>query len=812
MTPLDAAGSALRAAVASAWAGVALGCIVAYADTQEPAKIPEMVHPALIVVPVHVDARTPPQQALPPNEIVIDGPFGAGRTIGDMPRSITPIAPALAEQAAITELRDIQRLVPNSYGANSFGAASLPSFRGQLGEIFQDGLRRQGGNNGLGLPLSLNGVERIDATKGPPPVMFGATQRVGGFVNLIPKRPDLSRERGEVTVQAGRWDRYREQIDYSTPIESGRSGVRLSLEHRDEDSFYDFTSYRSQSLFAAFRLLPTATSILDLNAEYFNVDFTDNAGFNRPTQELIDEGRYVTGQGVQANGSTVPAAGSVVSPTGRVRLPRHRVLTDPGDQNHSETWLANLRYEAALAPGLKWINRGIYQHLEREEIARNSFVEIIDGADTFENRSEFIANYSLPLLGLTTVQQSIFGIDLRYHDIKGFSQFTTEADNPIDLTGPIENRRISLTAAQQARLVVLRPGVFVSPGAQYDRNGDGLGDFNLSDTTDSRTRQVGAFAQQDIEFGPRWSLMFGVRGDWYAVSARDPAPPPGVGRASDSINEFLRGTNTSLSFNPVPEVTTYFAFSRSDSTSNSVGGGFVLGAGNVIDAHNFATESELYEIGVKYTSADGRRYADVVAFDQTRNLRNRDGSNSGIRNRGVESQLSWRPDDHWFAHVAASVQDPRFDNAAGSQDSHSVLDAFDNSRPDLVAGTGVGSPSFVAFGPSHRRLPGLPQTQASALLSYAAYSGFETGLSAAYTDEFPLDYLATVKIRAQVTVNAFVAYEWQPWNTRLRLDVFNLTNEDNFSPVFDGGYFGSTLVFPEPPINAMLTLRHRFAL
>lgn len=766
----------------------------------------------LIVVPVPVDARPSPQQVAPPNDIALDGPFGAGRTIADTPRSTTPITAALAKQAAITELRDIQRLVPNSYGANTFGAASLPSFRGQLGEIFQDGLRRQGGNNGLGLPLSLNGVERIDAVKGPPPVMFGSTQRVGGFVNLIPKRPDLHRELGEVSVQAGRWDRYREQLDYSTPIEPGRSGVRFSLENRDEDSFYDFASYQSQNLFAAYRLAPDGDSILDLNVEYFNVDFTDNAGFNRPTQDLIDHGRYITGQGVQANGSTVPAAGSVVSPTGSVRLPRHRVLTDPGDQNNSETWIANLRYEAVLAPGLKWINRAIYQHLEREEIARNSFVEIIDGADTIENRSEFIANYSLPLLGLTTAQESIFGIDLRYHDIKGFSQFTTEADNPIDLGGPIANRRITLTAAQQARLVQLRSGVFVSPGAQYDRNGDGLGDFNLSDTTDSRTHQVGVFAQQDVRFTPRWSLLLGLRGDWYDVSANDPASPPGVRRASDSIGEFLSGANASLSFKPVPEVTAYFAFSRSDSTANSLGGGFVLGAGNVIDVHNFATESELHELGIKYASVDGRRYADIVAFDQTRNQRNRDGSNSGIRSRGVESQLSYRPDDHWFAHLAASVQDAHFDNAAGFQDSRSVLDAFDNSRPDLVAGSGVGSPSFTAFSASQRRRPGLPQTQMSGLVSYAAYNGFEGGLSAVYTDAFPLDYLATVKIRAQVTVNAFVAYEWQPWNTSLRLDVFNLTNEDNFSPVFDGGYFGSTLVFPEPPINAMLTLRHRFAL
>ena len=68
-----------------------------------------------------------------------------------------------------------------------------------------------------------------------------------------------------------------------------------------------------------------------------------------------------------------------------------------------------------------------------------------------------------------------------------------------------------------------------------------------------------------------------------------------------------------------------------------------------------------------------------------------------------------------------------------------------------------------------------------------------------------------MKIREQVTVNAFVAYHLWATDTDFRLEVFNLTDEENFSPVFDGGFFGSTLVFPEKPINVIFTLRQRFA-
>ena len=69
------------------------------------------------------------------------------------------------------------------------------------------------------------------------------------------------------------------------------------------------------------------------------------------------------------------------------------------------------------------VNRTYYQYLTREGINQNSFVEIIDDAHTFENRAELHIN-----------QRTVLGVNLRINDVLGYSQFTTEADNPIDLT------------------------------------------------------------------------------------------------------------------------------------------------------------------------------------------------------------------------------------------------------------------------------------------------------------------------------------------------------------------------------------------
>ncbi|MDE2155224.1 MAG: TonB-dependent receptor plug domain-containing protein [Xanthomonadaceae bacterium] len=757
---------------------------------------------------VEVKARQAAAPVVLPTAAPVDGPFGPGRSVLDTPRSVTPISAGLMRAAGVNDLRDIMKLAPDTYSPTDFGAPSLPDIRGQLGEVFEDGLRQQGGNNGFGVPLSFNAVESMDVVKGPPPVVLGTTQRVGGFVNLGLKRPDLDTPGGYVELGTGSWHRNQGQLDYSTPITPGKSAVRLSVEDHNEGSYYDYAHHHSQDVYLAYRLKPDAVSELNVSVEYYHVNFKDIAGINRPTQNLIDHGLYVTGQGVQPDGSTVPGPFAVISPTGEVRIPRHRVLTDPADRDSVRTWIAHVRYERSLGDDTRYISRTYYQHLSRNEVANDSFVEIIKGADTAEHRSELVLDRDADLFGRTMHQQTDLGLDVRWNHVLGYSQFDTEADLPVDLTGPVSNRRIPLTPDQKAQLVLLRPGLYVSPGAQYPRDGQAAG-YMLSDTTDSNSYQTGLFVQHEIHFTPQWSAMAGVRGDEYYVAAKDPLPPPGQVAAHDSVHHFLKAANGSVTWNPVDAVALYAAGSYSQSTSNSIGGGTPLGAGNRIDPANFATDSTLYEIGLKLAPPQGHWYADVSLFDQTRSLRNRDGSNSGIHTKGLDAQWFYQA-SHLFASAGLSYLDARYDNSASFQDTVQVLDAFNNSRPDIVAGTGVGAPNFAAFPPSSRRLQGLPSVTASALVGYTFDSGLGGTLSGNYTNAFPLDYLATVWIRAQYTLNASVFYRWKTTGTEIRLALNNLTNQKNWAPVFDGGYFGATDVFPELPFNMMFSVRQSF--
>ena len=740
-------------------------------------------------------------QGLSVKDALVDGPFGDNLALQDIARSVTPISSELIEQLNITTLQDVLAVSPNTYSASGFGAPSLPTIRGQLGELFQDGTRRQAGNNGFGVPLSFNAVEQIDVVKGAPPVLFGSSQRNGGFVNLHSKTASIDESKGKVNLSAGRWDQYRAQVDYTGAIVKDKIGFRVSAEHIDNGSFYDYSGMESDSFYAALRFLPDEKSSLDINFELFQVEFTDNAGVNRPTQALIDHGLYITGQGVQSNGSTVPAAGSIVSPTGQVELPRSTVLTDPDNQNEATTYLLHSIYRNELSSNLTLKNTTYFQHLQRDEIAQNSFVEVIDGADTAQNRTELTYLSS-------SDQQTIVAVDVRYNKVLGYSQFTTEADSPIDLTGPLSNRRIPLTPEQQARLVELRPGVFVSPGGQYDINNDGSGDFNLSDTTDSRSIQTGLAIQQDSDWTSSLHTTIGYRADFYDVKASDPIAPEGQNAVSDSISEVLHSAHVSFNYTFGDDFTAYGTASYNEATSNSMAGGTALSSDNTISEQNFATENTLVEFGLKYAPTDSDWYADGALFSQRRSLRNRDGSNTGIRTQGLETQVFYDAYPYWVS-AGYSYIDASYDNSASSQDSAQIADAFDNSRPDIIEGTSVGAPSFTSFAPSNSQVQGIPEQSFSFNGNYSINPEWKIGFSGLYTKSYPLDFLATVKIRDQYTLNMNTSYAFTP-NTKLRFDVNNVTNQENWRPVFEGGYFGATLVFPELPINAKLTVTHSF--
>lgn len=783
--------------------------LVASASAQ---TAPRAAEPAVVLDRFEIAGQKFAGEILPTDQIA-GSLFGPARSALESPRTVSILSEEVFREAGVRGLRDLAAVSPNTDTPNTFGVPSLPRIRGQEGEIFQNGQRRAGGNNGFGLPISFNAFDRLDVVKGPPTPVLGPTQRVGGYIDLRTKRPDLEGTGGSLTLEAGSDDFYRGTVDYSTPIVAGRSAVRVSWEHLDADSFYDNVVSRSDSLFFAYALKRNERVRLDYSFEYFNARYSDNAGWNRATQDLIDHGRYITGTGISPVTGAIPGPRAVIGPTGVVNLPRNRVLTDPDDFSKARTFISQTTLTVRLAPATTLTNRTFLQSLEKDQVNQNSFVEIIDESYALDNRTELARDFKFDLGGRSIANHSVTGLALRGHHIVGYSQFNTEADAPIDLTAPISTRRIPNSVIPTVLglnpgVVQLRPGVFVAPGASnYDVNGDGRSDFARSDTNGTDSFQAGLFHQHDLRFDEQWSLLAGARVDLLHVHSEDPIPPAGFRAIADRTTQGQGAGNASLVFAPTKRTSVYATYAYSQAVANGLGGGVPLDGTGRLSPTGFHIASRLLELGAKSSLLNNTLFLSTAAFTQSRNVRNRDGSNSRLNVRGVEGEVTYRPSRRFFAVLGSSYVDARFDHQSVFQGTGSINDAFDNSRPDLIAGTGRGSPNFTVFPAADHRFPGLPRVTANALASYTLDSGFGGTLGATWTGEQNLDVLGRVVIHPQINVNAVVFYRQSRYE--LRLDVLNATDEKNFSPVFNG-FFGGDLVFPEEPVRFRVSASYRF--
>jgi len=744
--------------------------------------------------------------------------FGSEQPVLDIPRSVSVVTKSMLQLRAFYDFTNLERVAAGVYTPGGFGTASLPVIRTQQGEIFQNGQRKEGGNGGFGFPHSFNSVEDMDIIKGPPSVVYGPGQRVGGYVNLNSKRAYLDKFRGQVSGTVGSYDTYRWGFDTGAPIIKDELGFRLSYQGEDSQSYYNLASTNSQAVYAALDWHPNDRLSLDFNAEYFDTDFSDIGGINRPTQELIDKGIYITGTGPidPVTGLPQTGQGTIVTPTGTTKINRRDVFIGPNDLNEHTNFMTQLNASYKVNDSTKFVNYSSFQTLDKSTVDTNSFVEIIDENDTFQNRTELHKNFDLvlpnnDLLGnLRIGNEVITGLDYRYHHTRGFSNFNFEDDNSFDLTLPASTRVFA-----EAKLTGVLPvpgfknpipqfsNAFASPGGNnpaFTANGD---------TNETDYHQVGLFYLHTFHFGKQWMLLTGGRGDVIYAKSRDPLPPPGFDAASDSTTQILPAANVSLSYKPVQWNTLYFTYSYSQSPVSALGGGFAL-KNNKLAAGDFHVESELYETGTKFSLLDDQLFLTLAFYRQTRGQNNVfSGTVDRIEVDGIELESSYQPNRNFLFNANASLSDAQFKDTAVFQGSQSVNDVFDNSRPDIIRGGGLGSRTDGGFGfpRGNYELPGQPDFIFSNTVAYTFDNGLGASLGSVLTSPQNLDAVGAVVIPWQHRIDASAFYIHPRFEASV--SFLNITNQKNWRTQF-ASFFGSETVLPELPFNVLATVKFKF--
>jgi len=728
---------------------------------------------------------TSPTEAVLPTARPLTSVFGTELSALDTPRSVSLLSTQLMKDLDIRGPLDFVRGVSGAYTTSQFGAPNLVDLRGQSAEIYQNGVRRTTRSDGM--PLSFNGVEAIDVVKGPASVVYGTSALVGGYVNLVEKRPHFDAFEGYTSFTYGSWDTMRWQVDAGGPIIKDKFAFRFSYEGENSDSYYRYVYNHQNDFYLALSYVVSPTLRFEFNNDLHIAKYVSTTGMNRPTQELIDDGLYYAGQ------AATRGAFNVIPVSGVVKIPRSITLVAPGDHDEGVNYTAQFDTYLTFSPESWLVNRDYFEYytLQQRQLAQR-YYNNVDFSYTFDDRLE----YHLKKKPAGLENELVTGLDVRYMKARGYGDFYNEYLNATDLTG--DPNAFPITSLFGVMPVPGYDGDYAVPGATY---GDPLHPFSMASTIEATSVQNGLFAQDTVKFNDRWSLLAGGRFDLVYEDAKDPLPPTGYTAKEDSIAVGMGSGNASLTFKPTAKSTYYATFSYSQSFAGTAGGlPASLTSGKLTPA-SFHIENYLYEIGAKYSFLDDKLYTTVAAFNQIRSQTDVFGNTSKVEADGGEADVTYQPFPSFYLSGGISYLHAIVPDQHSGSLTRNVYDAF---APPY--GTGVGSPNYGSLPYADRRVPGSPLYSGNLSARYKHSSGFGVSANLVATDSMPTSYLGNVSIPAQFTLNAALFYEQKKWDARV--SFLNVTDEKNWTAI--GSVFGNELIQADLPFHVEATVRYKF--
>ncbi len=716
--------------------------------------------------------------------------LGVELSVLDTPRAVTEINAAQIRDQSIVDVTDFVKIVSSAYTNDQFGGANVPFLRGQSAEVFQNGMLRTPRSDGQ--PLSFNSVEGFDIIKGPANVVYGPTGNVGGYVNLVTKRPYFDTQHASATLTYGEYNTRKAQLDLSGPI-TDTLAYRVSYEYDHSGSFYRFGYTHSSDIYAALRWKPSSDFTVDLNTEFYSAHYTENPGINRPTQQLIDDGLYYQGTGVSpftGPGQDPRNFLSVVDVTGVTRIDRSYQLVAPTDHDQGTNFQVQLDATYVVNDWLTLANKGYfedYSQLQLEYAQRyyNNIAESYNFEDRFEVRAKFERN------------QFIAGIAYRFMHVLSYGDFYNEYLNATDITTnpagfPITTNLFGVLP------VPGRPNEFATPGASY-ASADNPN--SIANTQHQNSHQIGAFFQDIYQLTDRLSVLAGVRADLFHETLDDPLPAPGFAPAHATATQGETAADLSVTYKPMSWMTTYLTADYNQSPVTTTGGGFAAFTGDTINGSDFHIKNFLYEGGAKAALADNTLFLSTAGYFQKRAQTDQFSNTEQVDTYGFEFESNYQPTRNFSATAAYSYLDAHLHAAGGGLAfTQNVYDAF---APPY--GTGVGSPNFGALPTADYRLPAVPSELFSAFAKYRTDIGLGLSFGIVVSGPINTSYLGNVRIPTQHTLDGTLFYEKD--RLSVHANFYNITNRRNW--IAEAGPQGNDLITPSLPFHYQVSVSYR---
>ena len=728
----------------------------------------------------------------------VESVFGFGKSILETPRSASTISQEQMERFNVSDIDELVAFAPGTFTQSFFGVAGSLDVRGTPGEVYFRGVRRL--DNPGNYPTPIGASSSVDIVRGPASPIYGPA-KIGGYLNFNPKSAKVGRGQyldsptGQFSYTTGSWDKNVLTAEVGGPgkLAGKELGYYIYAEQENSDSYYRNSETDQTVLQAAFDMDLTENLSVEFGGMYHKYDGNQNAGWNRVTQDLIDNGTYITGNAkpldadgdgsishfeyfaanlfvevdpLTEDGSSFSDDMALVD-VGTAQLGRDQTLIAADDvlENEVTTLYFDMIYYAD-----EWEIKNQFFYESYENLNENAYgFSQFHDAYVIEDKVIFATEYESDSL----FAQFQFSPSIRYTDFESGDDFINEFFDRRDLTGP--------STALDRRLLATRAGFGYS---NYD-----VGNY----------LNLGVAAMTDLTWENGWNVVLGLRYDSVDVESTTPGGITLFGGDEDVTAE---DKEDGISWNASVSYKTDFGLIPYITVAEQAT--IVAGQGANIDVENipggFFDTSELFEYGVKGSFLDDSLYVALSIYEQERTDINAQSTvtNNTTLNEGTEFELRWVVNEQLVltaVYTNIEVTNLTVLDGGGFQFGFFGAEDFANiDDPSIFFG---GTPNGnTAYGNLSAIKAGIPENTYGLTATYDFLNGYAASVSVVNADEVSSGFSGSVTLPSYTLVNAGVSYQAEDWSVNLTLK--NLTDEDYFRSNFPD-LFGSQIVLPELP-------------
>lgn len=642
----------------------------------------------------------------------------------DIPQAVTTVTNKMMEEQQVGSLREALRNVSGltfnaAEGGRSGDNMMLRGFY-TFGDVYLDGIRDTAQYN-----RETFNLEQIDVLRGAAAMLFGRGQ-AGGVINQVSKTPFLQ-DSNKVTASFGSYD-YMEQTGDFNKVLGENMALRVNVMNRDEGSW---------------RSNPASGTEPEIHREGLAASF--GLGLGTADEFLLSH--------ITTTTKDIPDYGNSFDASTRLpgdKLPADTFFGIDSNFDDSKTSISTGTYTHRFSPSSEWRTQLRYADYGRSYWAKTP-------------------NLSTPPNELGTV-----------------------GGNP---TRVMDYETVTLQSDFNNKFNALGMGHELLVGVEYlkeDSYRHGLYNFGgvtvanppnfqpyIAATAGTPTRfksdSYAMYAQDTVEFVPRWKATVGARRDYMDANYSSATSP--------QLKYGEWSTRAALSFHPAEQ--THYYLSYSDSFSPTA------------DLYQLTVaplppeRSKVLELGNKWLLADGDLALRAALYRAEKEWeRNTDLESTAAiltkkrRTDGLELEAAGRINEHWEIFTGLALMDAEILEVA--ENVNATTGAITTANEGYKGQRARNTPPYTFNLWTTYKLAGGWKVGGGIEAKGDRYGYNPSGAGPIPTLPGETDFHANTA-PAYERIDAMVAYEQRKWG--VRLNVQNLANKVYYDSIYDNGGF-----------------------